>query len=183
MKKLNVITLILLVLAMAACSVRAQRVAIKDARFGLLAVGQTIDTLDQIADETWGSKPMEDTEAYCAGMKAALVLEQMLHLVYAGADAVFVWELSVEKWAQTKGGPHEDVAWSEVLSSQVDWYQLSVHIIGMLDQLRVFFEELGLKLPPSVMKVWGALPWVSGSATVPAAWDWSSLKDSVCADQ
>lgn len=184
MHKLRALTTILLLATLAACTVHQQKVAIRDARYGLATAGEVIGVVDLAVDNTWGSAPMEDTDAYCNEMKASLVLEQALQVVYAGADAVFMWELALKHYEVAEGKVARDAAWASVLNSQSEWFLMASTIVGVLDALRATLELYGLVLPGKALQVWAAISWLAAHpAGATHEWDWSSLEGSVCAGQ
>jgi len=171
-----------LALLLAGCAVNSQKNGIRDARLALAIVGEATKAADLAAKEHFEQFPASDTENYCKGEIATLVLEEIVSALHGAADSVKLWEVSLAVYlARKDAGESTTIEWGSVLSSEAEWFKLAVEVISVLDFAMREIEHAGVKLPVVVKYAWGFLYGLTGKAERPPyEMTWGDL--GVCAE-
>lgn len=173
-----------LVVVFAGCTFGKQQNAIKDARIGIAAAGIATDAASKAATEYFSTFPSSNTEKYCQGEIAALILEEAVSVENLGADGVKLWEtLLVVAMAKKEQGADYKFDLDMALSSEADWLKIAEDIVGVLDFAMREIGHAGYDVPSLVKYAYKWLWSITGKPErVPYEMDWGDFKNGVCKD-
>lgn len=177
------VLLVTIALVLGACAVNSQKRGIRDARLSIAAVGIATETTDHVVADVYKDTKPEDTENYCRQKIAGFVLTQVVVALDQAADAVLLWEKSLTIYLSKKeAGNETDVDWTNVLSSESEWFQMAVNVISVLDGLMKTLRLWDVPIPEPLSYAWSFLSGLTGKPVQDFEFDWGDLKESVCVD-
>jgi hypothetical protein len=76
-----------------------------------------------------------------------------------------------------------DIDWSNVMSSEAEWFKYAVDVVAVLDGVRLTLKLWGVKMPSLLDKGWSIVSGLTGKEATTFAFDFSELKGSICFDK